>query len=87
MQKMSRPESVTIDLSAAAANFQSMSAYNAFVQGQGAKAGSEFADHAGLMIRRTLTPEPLTQFAEASVTGRARYIGDITIAEAVAAAE
>ena len=54
------PESRTIDAKADLANFSGMSAYNTFVAE--AEDSSNLADHAGMLMRRSLTPEPLIQF-------------------------
>ena len=53
-------ESHTVDAKADLANFSGMSAYNTFVAE--AEDLSELADHAGMLMRRSLTPEPLIQF-------------------------
>ena len=54
------PESRTVDANADLANFSGMSAYNTFVAE--AEDPSDLADHAGMLMRRSLTPEPLIQF-------------------------
>ena len=53
-------ESRTVDANADLANFSGTSAYNTFVAE--AEDPSESADHAGMLMRRSLTPEPLIQF-------------------------
>ena len=60
VRDVSDDQSGAIEVKTDLANFQDVSRYHEFV-GE-VENPSDLADHAGLMVRRSLTPEPLIQF-------------------------
>ena len=60
VQKESSGQDATIEVEADLANFQDPRSFNEFVTE--VVGSSDLADHAGLMVRRSLIPEPLIQF-------------------------